>query len=333
MAITIRDIAKEASVSIATVSRYLNNSGYVKSETKELVEAAINKFNYIPNAAAVSLSKRESNIVGVIVPEISNPFNSDIIKGISKRADKENLAVILCDSHEDIHSESRALRVFKQQQVRGLIMIPIVDEIEQNSSFFDDLSKVNFPVICIDKEVKGLAIDGFYYNNYLNSYKAAKYLHDLGHEEVVVVAGNQNIENGRQRLDGFINAYDDFGLEIPDENIIYGEFDEELSYQLTKEYFRVSSQVKAIFSSGYKMTKGIITALFELKLEKKVKVFSFDKLEIFDVLNIESYYFEKNPVRLGEDAMELLLKRMDNNNYDYKKVLVPLKISSSKNCR
>ena len=329
MAITIRDIAKEAGVSIATVSRYINNSGYVKSETKDLVEAAIDKFNYVPNAAAVSLSKRVSNVIGVIVPEISNPFNSDVIKGIIKQAERENLAVILCDSQEDIISENRGLRVFIHQQVRGLIMIPLVDDVSLNPKFFKNLGQVDFPVICIDREVKGLDVDGFYYNNYLNSYKAAKYLHDLGHEEVVVVAGDQNSEDGRQRLDGFINAYDDFGLEIPDENIIYGEFDEELAYQLTKEYFSAKSKVKAVYSSGYKMTKGILKALFEMKLEKKVHIFSFDKIELFDVLNIESYYFERNPIKLGEDAMELMLKRIKGEEYDTKKVLVPLKINKT----
>lgn len=328
MAITIRDIAKEAGVSIATVSRYVNNSGYVKADTKRLVEAAINKFNYIPNANAVSLSKRESNVIGVIVPEVSNPFNSDLIKGIIKSAEKENLAVMLCDSQEDMISEARALRAFKQQQIRGLIMIPVRDDIALNHTFFSELEKVDFPVICIDREVSGFEVDGFYYNNYLNSYKAAKFLHDLGHKEVVVLAGDQNIENGRQRLDGFINAYDDFGLEIPDDNILYGEFSEETAYQLTKEFFAIVRPIKVMFSSGYKMTKGIIKALIELKLEKKVKIFSFDKIELFDVLNIESYYFERNPVKLGQDAMELLLKRLSAKDYERKKVLVPLKIST-----
>lgn len=329
MAITIRDIAKEAGVSIATVSRYINGTGYVKSETKALVEAAIDKYNYIPNAAAVSLSKRESNVIGVIVPEVSDLFNSQVIKGVNKLADKENLAVILSDSGGDIQSEMRALKVFKQQQVRGLIMIPAVDEYELNQTFFDGLSKADFPVVCIDREVNGFNVDGFYYNNYLNSYKAAKYLHDLGHTEVVVVAGDQNIENGRQRLDGFINAYDDFDLEIPDENILYGEFDEDLAYQLTKEYFMDKTKVKAIFSSNSLMTKGVIKALFELKLEKKVKIFSFDKHELFDVLNIESYYFERNPKKLGEEALALLLKRMNNEDYEFKKVLVPLSINKT----
>lgn len=329
MAITIRDIAKEAGVSIATVSRYINGSGYVKSETKALVEAAIDKYNYIPNAAAVSLSKRESNVIGVIVPEVSDLFNSEVIKGINKLADKENLAVILCDSGGETQSENRALKVFKQQQVRGLIMIPAVDEYTQNQKFFDSLSQATFPVVCVDREVNGFDVDGFYYNNYLNSYKAAKYLHDLGHREVVVVAGDQNIENGRQRLDGFINAYDDFGLEIPDENILYGEFDEELAYQLTKEYFMEENQVKAIFSSNSLMTKGVIKALFELKIEKKVKIFSFDKHELFDVLNIESYYFERNPFKLGEDALDLLLKRIKDKDYEFKKVLIPLSITKT----
>ncbi len=327
MAMTIRDIAKEAGVSIATVSRYINNSGYVKSDTKILVEAAIKKYNYIPNAAAVSLSKRESNVIGVIVPDLTNPFNSDVIKGISKRADEENLAVMLVDSCGDIKTENRALRVFKQQQVKGLMMIPVVDDVSYSPEFYKSLSEVDFPVICIDREVKGFDVDGFYYNNYLNSYKAAKYLKDLGHNDILVIAGDQNIENGRQRLDGFMNAYDDFGLEIPDDNILYGEFEEELTYQLVKEYFSEPADVHGIFSSDYRMTKGVIKALFELKLEKKVKIFSFDKLELFDVLNVESYYFEKNPVKLGEDAMELLLKRIQSDVYDFKKVLVPLKIS------
>ncbi|STB16755.1 LacI family transcriptional regulator [Clostridium novyi] len=120
MSVTINNIAKEAGVSLATVSRVINNSGYVKDETREKVMKVINKYNYTPSAIARSLSKSITNTIGVIVPDITNPFFGSIIKGISDVAEVHNLNLILCDSNESIDREIKAIKTLKEQRIREL---------------------------------------------------------------------------------------------------------------------------------------------------------------------------------------------------------------------
>mgnify|MGYP001562430568 FL=1 len=122
MGINIRDIAREAKVSSTTVSRVLNNSGYVKDETKEIILKKIKELNYTPSAVARSLSKNESTTIGVIVPDIENPFFAEIIKGISSLADEKNLNIILCDTNETVSREIKSLNMLKEQRILGIII-------------------------------------------------------------------------------------------------------------------------------------------------------------------------------------------------------------------
>jgi len=328
MAVTIKDIASAAGVSIATVSRFVNQSGYVGKEAKVKLELIVKEMNYIPNAAAVSLAKRESNVIGVMMPDISNPFYSDVIKGISHICDRENLALLISDCSEDIEKELRTLHVYKQQQVRGLILAPICDEKEDNIRFFKEVESFNSPVIIVDKNINGLDTDKLYYNNILNSHKAAKHMFEKGHKDVLVLAADQNKELGRQRLDGFITAYDNFGYAVPDEHIIYGEFNEEITYHLIKDYYETGGKVKAIYSSNNAMTKGALKAIFELNLYRHIEMFNFEKLELFDISHIKGHYFDQHGKKMGEMAMEMMLKRFNGDESNHNKVMVPLKISS-----
>ena len=120
--LTIKDIAKIAKVSPATVSRVINNSGYVKLETRTIVEETIRENGYVPNVLARNLSKNETNTIGVVVPDINNPFFGEVIKGITMKAEKSNLNILLCDTNEREENERRSLKMLKGQKLKGIII-------------------------------------------------------------------------------------------------------------------------------------------------------------------------------------------------------------------
>ena len=153
MTVTINHIAKEAEVSHATVSRVLNNSGYVKDETREKVLKVIKELNYTPSAIARSLSTNKTNTIGVIVPDINNLFFGDIIKGITEIADKNNLNIILCDTDEDKDKELKAINVLKQQRIQGLIITPTFYKNSPNDENLNALKALGIPIILIDGHV------------------------------------------------------------------------------------------------------------------------------------------------------------------------------------
>ena len=125
--ITIKDVAEMAGVSKATVSRVMNNSGYVAAETRRKIENIMEAHNYVPSALAVNLSRQETKVVGVVFPEIENVFYSDILHGITQVADELDLSLVLFDTQNDLEREKKAFRVLQQQKVRGIILGPSVD--------------------------------------------------------------------------------------------------------------------------------------------------------------------------------------------------------------
>lgn len=125
--ITIKDVAELAGVSKATVSRALNNSGYVSPETKKKIDEIIEKYHYLPSASAVNLSKKETTTIGVVVPEIGNLFYADIVQGITRKADELDLSLVLFDTGNNMEREEKAIRVLQQQRVKGIILGPSID--------------------------------------------------------------------------------------------------------------------------------------------------------------------------------------------------------------
>ena len=147
MGITITDIAKQSGVSLATVSRVLNNSGYVKAETRARVLTVIKETNYTPSAIARSLSKNETNTIGVVVPDITNSYFGEIIKGISEVAEALNLNIILFNTDDNLEKELKALDLLKGQRIQGVIMTPNFGGDNLNSNYVNKLENLGIPLI------------------------------------------------------------------------------------------------------------------------------------------------------------------------------------------
>ena len=152
--ITIKDVAEMAGVSKATVSRVMNNSGYVAAETRRKIESIMEAYNYVPSALAVNLSRQETNVVGVVFPEIENVFYSDILHGITQVADELDLSLVLFDTQNDLEREKKAFRVLQQQKVRGIILGPSVDypETAKGRELLANLKEYSVPIGIIDRD-------------------------------------------------------------------------------------------------------------------------------------------------------------------------------------
>jgi len=162
MSVTIKDIASRTGVSMATVSRVINNSGYVSSEKRKLVEEAIAEFNFVPSAMAKGLSRQNSNMVGALIPEIDNPFFSGVIHGITEVCDKKNLNLILCSTNESPEREQRFVRALREQRICGLIVASSVEEAYQNTDYAEIFQNMDCPVVLIDRNILWSDLDGVF---------------------------------------------------------------------------------------------------------------------------------------------------------------------------
>jgi len=317
MATNIRDIAREAGVSSTTVSRVLNGSGYVKEETKALVLKIIKEFNYTPSAVARSLSNNETNTIGVIVPDIENPFFGKIIKGISSLADERNLNIILCDTNENISKEMKFLNMLKEQRISGIIITPTNDINEVNNEQLSVLENMGIPIVLVDRDVKHSNFDGVFTDNIGGAYEATNALIKEGHRKIAIITGPNTSKPGRDRLTGYKKALRMNDIELNEEYLFYGDFMLESGYLCTHEILKMEDRPTAILVCNNMMNLGSIKAIYESKLRipQDMAIIGFDEVQMLDVVGLNISVVSRPNNDMGKKAMELLLKKMNTKEH------------------
>lgn len=321
-AATISDIARKAKVSVATVSRVINNSSKVKEETKKVVLEAMKSLNYIPSDIARSLSKSETNTIGVVVPDINNPFFGKVIKGISSVADKEGLYMLLCDTDENEDKEMKFLDMLIRQRIRGLIITPTMNNDEFNPVYLNALEKLNVPIVLIDRDIKYSNFDGVFLDNIEGAYQAVDCLIKEGHEKIAIIAGPTSSKPGRDRLRGYKKALVMNGIEVDEKNIFYGDFRFESGYELTNQILDMEEPPTAIFVSNNMMNLGCIKALSNknIKIPDDISLIGFDEVEMLEIMDIDVSVVDRPMTQMGESAMRILIERLNKSEQQEKNV-------------
>jgi LacI family transcriptional regulator len=324
----IKDIAQKTGVSLTTVSRVLNNSGYVKKETRELVLKAAEELGLSYSFAPKRFSKHKNEIIGVVIPDISNPFFGEVIKGISKVADNEKLNFILCDTDEDVDKEISYLEMLKEHKIMGLIITPATDQDEFNRNYLVQMDNMGVPIVLLDRDIKYSHFDAVFLDNIKGAYEAVEALIKEGHEKIAIIAGPITSKPGRDRMSGYQKALGMNGIPEDEKYIFYGDFRLESGYRLTKEIMSMKDKPSAIFVSNNMMSIGCIKALFEMnkKIPEDVAIVVFDDIDMFSVMNLNISAVSRPTNQMGEEAMNILMERLNNktdDNRTIKKMIMP----------
>lgn len=308
MPVTISDIAKRAKVSPATVSRVLNDSGYVKDDTRQRILSAIKEMNYTPSAIARSLSKSETNTIGVIVPDITNTYFGEIIKGISEIAEKNNLNIILFNTDNYLDKEIRALNLLKEQRIKGIIMTPGFGEEKLNESYIKTMKNLNIPIILVSADIKFTKLNGVFVDNIKGGYDATSILIKEGHTKIAIMVGLLSSEPATDRLMGYKKALEENNIKLNDKYIFYGDFKLDKAYELTKKIFEEKEPPTALVSCSNMMTMGVIKALKEQNknIPEDLAIVGFDKIDFLDIAGLKITYMEDCPIELGRISMNML---------------------------
>ena len=328
--ITIKDVAELAGVSKATVSRALNNSGYVSPETKKKIDEIIEKYHYLPSASAVNLSKQETTTIGVVVPEIGNLFYADIVQGITRKADELNLSLVLFDTGNNMEREEKAIRVLQQQRVKGIILGPSIDyaESKRGKKLLKQLTDMHLPIVIFDRDFEQMPWDAVIYENYQSSYRAAQELYRAGNRTAAIIAGDMNLKIGRDRLDGFRKGAQDCGLELKEEDVLYGNFSMEDSYQIAKELLTRDHLPDAIYTCNNATTLGFLKAAKEVKRKAGVEIalIGNDRIDIVDILGMNISWIYRDTYNMGYTAMQLLQERFEHPDKPRSLCMIPYQV-------
>lgn len=316
---TIKEIAKLAGVSVATVSRVINNSSKVHPDTQKRIEKLMEEHNFVPNKVARSLSKRISNNIAVIVPDIGNEFFAEIFSGISEVIDEQNVNILFFNTNENSENEHNALQMIAGESIRGLIMTPVSSKDKVTASMlhqFEDLWHI--PVVLVDRDLDEEEFDSVLVDNRRGAYEGVTALIAAGHERIGIITGPETSLPGLGRLQGYLDALNTHGIPVREEYIVSGEFRADRAYTVMAELMHLKEPPTGIFTSNNETTLGVMKYLTEKKLTlgKDISVVGFDAIKAFRLINYPLTTVARDVVLQGKMAATLLLQKQ-KEDYDH----------------
>ncbi len=311
-----KDIAIKAGVSVATVSRVINQSGYVKKETRDLVMKVYGELAKTDKLLGQSISSVNPNIIGVVIPDISNPFFGEVIKGISKIADQHMASLLVCNTEEQIAKELRYLEIFKINKIKGLIITPKTDQEEYNSKFLYQLEDLGVPIVLLDRGINISHFNSVFVNNVSGAFSAVSALINEGHKDIAIISGPMSSIPGRERFFGYENALRSNNIGVNNDLIFYGDFSLESGYEITKKILNLKQRPTAIFAANNMMATGSVKALMEqgLQIPKDISFICFDDVDMFDIMNMDISTVSRPTTEMGVVAAEMLFDLIENKH-------------------
>jgi len=301
--VTVREVAEEAGVSTATVSRVLNGDPKVRADTAARVMRAVEELGYRMNQVARSLKTNRTHSIGIVAPEFKNDFFMSIVTGIEESLKKVGFTVILCSSRESREEEEDRLILLKEKNVDGVIIIPGSSRGE-HFSIMD-----NTPVVLVDRLVEGYTSDAVLSDNFNGSYEAVKYSLDRGARRIGFLGGDQSLTSARERFEGYCRALEEEKIPYEEELILFGDYHEKSGYELMKSLMALSDPPEHIFISNYFMHLGAARYLLESD-HKGLHILSFDDLPLAAFFPYTSIIVAQPMEEIGRAAAELLVQRI-----------------------
>ncbi|MFO7274322.1 MAG: LacI family DNA-binding transcriptional regulator [Bacillota bacterium] len=305
---TIRDVARRAGVGVATVSRVLNGKGYVKAETRQRVLAAAEELGYVPSQLARGLVRRLSGTVGLVVPDITNPFFPLITRGVEDAASEAGYTVFLCNADNDPELEAQDVRKLRERRVDGVIFVGTSERRE----LVDQLLADDIPVVVMDRQVNHTEVDMVLVDNLAGARAAVRHLMELGHRRIAHAAGPPSTRTGQDRCQGYRQALEEAGIPYDPACVVWGDFTFESGIRAGQVLLGRSPQPTAVFAGNDLIALGVIRAAEEagLSVPDDLSVVGFDDIQMA-ALVCPGLTTVRQPAReMGRLAMTMLLERI-----------------------
>jgi len=304
---TIKDIAKETGLGLATISKYING-GNVLEKNKVAIEKAIKELDYTVNEFGRSLKTKKSMTVGIVIPELSNIFVTNIITIIEDILRKKGYSIIVCDCRTDQKLEKEVVDFLIRKRIDGLIIMPV----SENGEFLNKVVVKKIPIVLIDRILEGLDADVVMVDNISASEKATKNLVNNGHTKIGIIVGPEEISTSRQRLIGYKNVLKSADITIKDELIAYGDYTVQGGYEKMKHLLKTNKNMTATFVTNYEMTLGAIIAINEMnvKIPDDLSFIGFDNLELSRVIKPNLSIVDQPLSEIGQSVAKTILKRL-----------------------
>jgi len=313
MPASIKDIAKKANVSIATVSRALNDHPSVKPETKELIFQIARELEYEPSSLVKSLVRRNKDVIGFVVPEIWGEFYTDVINGIDDVASQEGFHLIVASSHSKRNIVESMFNFMQESLVDGVIlMIP-----SMNEQVKEIISNSKTPIVLISGKNEWGHINTVSIDNFQGTYSMVKFLvEQFGYEKIAVIRGPDGNYDSSERLEGYISAMLELGLKIKNEWIVPGNFDVRSGEIGCSRLLTMMDKPQVIFCFNDMMALGCYNYIHKvgLLIPDDIGIVGFDHILLSEIIYPPLTTVHVPKKELGSEAMNILLRLIRNKN-------------------
>jgi DNA-binding LacI/PurR family transcriptional regulator len=305
---TLKDVAQDAGVSVATVSRVLNDHEYVSDKTRHKVLTAVEKLGYRPSQLAVGLRTGKTRIFGLIISDIGNPYFASVVRGIEDVAYANGYSLILCNSDEDPEKEELYINVFLDSAVSGAIIACAREDSMCGKSLLD----ADIPIVALDRRLMNFDVDTVVTNNIKGAYDAVVHLIEHGHKRIGYIGGPLHTTTGKERWEGYKKALMENGYELIPDLVKVGNFKQRSGQETARELLEEDDRPTALFTANNLMTLGALNAIHEkgLRIPEEIAIVGFDDLPWAQSLDPPLTAVEQPAYELGRIAADLLIKRI-----------------------
>lgn len=322
--ITIDDVAKLAGVSRATAGRVVGNYGSVSEKSRERVWDAVRQLDYQPNLIARGLRSQTTKTIAVIVGSIRNTYSTALVYAVEKEAQKKGYNVLICTTHEDIEKELKHLKDLNSRKVDGVILMSAYRADANMDKKYKEFYISKLPIVFVDRNIPGINRDVIQSENFDASYKATKYLMDMGHRKIGIIA-TSNFSTVQERIKGYKAAFANAGIEY-DESLIASvdELSDKMSRKVCHEFLEEHPDITALYILNNSLCSGVLLDLKErqMKIPQDISLLVWDDEEYNELLDITT--IEQPIIEIGKQAtrrlFELIGEPEETTDFECKKL-------------
>jgi LacI family transcriptional regulator len=323
MAVTLHDIARQSGVSVSTVSRVLNKKSVnsrISAQTEKLILKTAKELNYRPNQLARGLRLKRTHTIGLVVPDIANPFFAYIIKSVQTVSHKLGYTLVVCDTDENLPLEVEHTQMLCSKGVDGLIVLPV----GQKFAHLEVLLRNRIPLVVVDRSFIGLNSSTVVIDNHGGAFEATEHLIRNGHQRIAIIQGLPDTFTASGRLQGFLDAHEKYGIPVDRRLIVGRDFRKETGYIETKFLLSLEHRPTAIFTTCDVITLGALEAIMEegVEVPRDVSIVAFDDIESASYFRCPITAVAQPKENMGEIAVKLLLEQIRNLNRSEPKRIV-----------
>lgn len=308
MKVTIYDVAREANVSIATVSKVINNTGRIGEKTKRKVEEVMKRLDYQPNMMASALMGKQTKTIGLLIPDLANPFFSELARSIEDRAHEFGYNLVICSTDYLPEKENKYLNLLKRKNVDGFILASGFENLEK----VEEMVKEKVPVAIVARDFPMFSINTVALDDFMGGYLAASHLIKLGHQKIAVIA--RDVWSNRERLRGFKQALEEKNIEFMSNfEYIDGPSHVEPGKKMALKYLTVDDVPTAIFACNDLLAIGAIQAVKELgkSVPDDVSIMGFDNTLIATIVEPPLTTIAQPIQNMGKEVLDLIISMIN----------------------